>query len=46
MNSFIKGNKITGWIVFTLGSLVYIITSEPTASFWDCGEFIDNVCNL
>ncbi|NLB25823.1 MAG: DUF2723 domain-containing protein [Bacteroidales bacterium] len=33
-------NKITGWVVFILSAIVYLLTIEPTASFWDCGEFI------
>ncbi|MFH0866934.1 MAG: DUF2723 domain-containing protein [Bacteroidota bacterium] len=33
-------NNITGWIIFIAASTVYILTSEPTASFWDCGEYI------
>lgn len=33
-------NNITGWVIFAVATLVYILTAEQTASFWDPGEFI------
>ncbi len=33
-------NNITGWVVFAIALLTYWLTLEPTASYWDCGEFI------
>ena len=33
-------NIITGWFVFAVAAFTYLSTIEPTASFWDCGEFI------
>ena len=37
---FKKQNNIIGWIVFAIATFTYISTIEPTASFWDCGEYI------
>ena len=33
-------NNITGWAVFIIALATYWLTLEPTASYWDCGEFI------
>lgn len=33
-------NNITGWVVFVIALVTYWLTLEPTASYWDCGEFI------
>lgn len=35
-----KINIITGWIAFLIALVTYMLTVEPTASFWDAGEFI------
>lgn len=38
--SFRKYNLLIGWAVFIFSAIVYCLTIEPTASFWDCGEYI------
>ncbi len=35
-----KINIISGWVAFVVALIAYILTVEPTASFWDAGEFI------
>lgn len=40
MKSFKSLNNIVGWITFLIAAVTYLLTIEPTASFWDCGEFI------
>lgn len=35
-----KFNNILGWAVFLISAVVYLLTIERTASFWDCGEYI------
>ena len=33
-------NRITAFLVFAVSAFTYLSTIEPSASFWDCGEFI------
>ena len=40
MHSFKSVTNITGWLVFALATIVYMLTAESTGSLWDCGEFI------
>lgn len=40
MTDFKKINNLTGWAVFVVSLIAYVLTVERTASFWDCGEFI------
>ncbi len=40
MQNYQKINNISGWLLFAISTMVYWLTVEPTASYWDCGEFI------
>ncbi len=33
-------NNTLGWLCFVIAAVTYLLTVEPTASFWDCPEFI------
>lgn len=37
-----KINNISGWVVCAIACMVYVLTTEAGASFWDCGEFISS----
>ena len=40
MDLYRKYNKIAGWIIFAIAATVYLLTIEPTVSWWDQGENI------
>jgi len=44
--NFSRTNKILGWLVFLISLTTYWLTVEPTASFWDAGEYIATSANL
>lgn len=46
MKQYDKLNNILGWAVFLIAAITYTLTLEPTASFWDCGEFISSAYKL
>lgn len=46
MNQYNKINTLTGWVVFAVAAFTYLSTIEPTASFWDCGEYIATAFKL
>ncbi|MBE0650088.1 MAG: DUF2723 domain-containing protein [Bacteroidales bacterium] len=40
MSNFKKINNYVGWLVFAISALVYFLTIQPTASWWDPGEYL------
>jgi len=46
MNTFKKLNNRVGWGVFAIAAFVYLSTIEPTASWWDPGEYISTAFKL
>ena len=46
MKRFRLFDTISGWAVFAIAAFTYLMTIEPTASLWDCGEFISSAYKL
>jgi hypothetical protein len=46
MEKFRKLNNVLGWVSFGVAAFVYLSTIEPTASWWDCGEYISTAFKL
>ena len=46
MKQFKLIDTLMGWIAFAIAAFVYCSTIEPTASFWDCPEFITTAFKL
>ncbi|PST84602.1 DUF2723 domain-containing protein [Pedobacter yulinensis] len=44
--NYTKTNNIAGWACFVIATLSYILTLEPSVSFWDCGEFIASALRM
>ncbi|MDE5418503.1 DUF2723 domain-containing protein [Labilibaculum sp. DW002] len=39
-------NNVLGWLAFAVAAITYALTMEPSASLWDCGEFITSANGL
>ncbi len=46
MKNYKNLNNLIGWIVFGIATITYLLTLEPTASWWDCGEYIATAYKL
>jgi hypothetical protein len=44
--NYSKINNLTGWFCFLVATVSYILTLEPSVSFWDCGEFIASALKM
>lgn len=46
MKDFKFYDRVVGWAAFLVAAVCYLLTVEPTASWWDCGEFIATAVKL
>src|ERR1035437_3412463 len=46
MKRFRLMNNVFGWVAFAIAATTYLLTMEPTASFWDCSEVISAAFKL
>ena len=46
MKQYHLANNIIGWVICLIACMVYIMTAEATASWWDCGEYIATAFKL
>lgn len=46
MENFKRFNNIGGVVAMLIAAVVYTLTLEPTASWWDCGEYISTAFKL
>ncbi len=46
MKQYTLTNNLLGWLTFFVAAFTYCSTVEPTASFWDCPEFITTAYKL
>lgn len=46
MRTYKITNDVVGWLVFAIAAFTYCSTIEPTASFWDCPEFITTAAKM
>jgi hypothetical protein len=46
MKKYSRLNTVYGWITFVIAAVVYLKSIEPTASWWDCGEYIATAFKL
>ena len=40
MKSYCVCNNLLGWLMFLMSTTIYFLTTDPSVSLWDCGEWI------